>query len=36
MWNLKTDTNELIYKTDTVSQQTSKTNMITKGEAGEG
>jgi len=31
MWNLKDDSNELIYKTETDSQ-TSKTNMVTKGE----
>jgi len=35
MWNLKNDTNNLIYKTETDSQ-TQKTNMVTKQERGEG
>ena len=36
MWNLKNDTNELIYKTETDSQ-TSKTNLwLPKGKAGGG
>ena len=36
MWNLKYDTNELIYKTETDSQ-IQKSNMATKGEMwGEG
>ena len=37
MWNLKNNTNELIYKTETDSQ-TKKTNIATKGEriGGEG
>ena len=35
MWNLKYDTNELIYKTET-DLQTQKTNMVTKGEKGRG
>ena len=30
MWNLKNNTNELIYKTETDSQ-TQETNMVTKG-----
>ena len=34
MWNLKYDTNELIYKTETVSQ-TKKTNLwLPKGKGG--
>ena len=35
MQNLKYDTNELIYKTETDSQ-TQKTNLVTKGERGWG
>ena len=35
MWNLKYDTNELIYKTET-DWQTQKTPMVTKGERGWG
>ena len=31
MWNLKTDTNEFIYKTDSQKKQT----MVTKGEGGD-
>ena len=32
MWNLKNDTNELIYKAETDSQTSKKTFMVTKGE----
>ena len=36
MWNLKNDTNELIYKTETDSQMW-KTNLwLQKGKGGEG
>ena len=35
MWNLKNTTNYRINKTETDSQ-TQKTNMVTKGEVGEG
>ena len=36
MWNLKNDTNKLIYKTETASQ-TSKTNLwLPKGKVGGG
>ena len=36
MWNLKNDTNELIYKTETDSE-TQKTNLwLPKGKVGEG
>jgi len=34
MWNLKYDTNELIYKTDTDSHR--KQTMVTKGKGGGG
>ena len=33
MWNLKSDTNELIYKTETDSQTENKL-MVTQGESG--
>ena len=33
MWNLKYDTNELIYETDS---HTEKTNMVIKGKEGGG
>ena len=32
MWNLKNDTNELIYKTETDSQDLKNKLMVTKGE----
>ena len=34
MWNLKNNTNEFIYKTETDSQTESK-HMVTKGERGQ-
>ena len=33
MWNLKSDTNEFIYKME-IESQTQKTNMVTKGDSG--
>ena len=35
MWNLKYDTNELIYKTETDSQTWETNSWLTKGKCGE-
>ena len=36
MWNLKNNTNELIYKTETDSTDIENKLMVTKGESGGG
>ena len=36
MWNLKKDTNEFLYKTETDSETKKTKFMVTKGERGEG